>query len=802
MKKNIFFKPIILLAFFITSTPTVYAQYIDSLLNELDTKYPQEKIYLHFDRSYYNPGETIWFKAYITTGNLPSAISKTLYVELMDANGNILQRKIIPILKAGSASGFDLPDSLSSSLLYVKAYTAWMLNFDSTLLYIKPIHIIKPVPKVKKPVPAISYYLKFFPEGGDLVSGLSSRVAFKATDQYGIPVDVSGVIIDGTNNKLVSFSSVHDGMGYFVFTPFADIKYKAQWKDKKGFLHNIDLPEVKKQGVVLSINNKDNQVMYALSRPDSVNEAFTSYYVIAQMQQQLVYSAKINLSYRTMINTSIPTDSLPDGIMQVTVFNANEIPVAERIIFIDHDNYYFNTDLHAVEKNLDKRGHNALQVDVGGNLYSSLSISVTDADLNPRTSNEENIFSSLLLSSDLKGYVYDPAYYFSSDEDSVKQQLDLVMMTNGWRRFKWEKILAGQWPIIKYQPDNYISIQGQIFGLPTNLLIGKELNGILKIKNTKVQMLSIPVTKDGNFKIDNLYFYDTATLFYQFNNDKDKDLTSTASFNFLSSFITPLRLPVNSLNPPQMPDSIALHKNIAAVGLLHQNLYEGNNIKLLGTVTVTAKVKTEEEKMNEEYTSGFFSSGDAHTFILGNDLSSASAMNLLNYLQGKVAGLQISIDGSGNASLSWRGSTPSFFLDEVNSDVNTVQTIPMSDIAMVKVFPPPFVGAFGGGEGGAIAVYTKKGGHDNPLFKGLDFVSIAGYSPIKEFYSPDYSKSSNDNITDYRSTLYWNPFVIFDNKIRRITIPFYNSDKCKKIRIIIEGMNEAGQLTREEKIIE
>src|SRR5579862_4881257 len=143
MKKNIFFKPIILLAFFIASSPVIYAQYIDSLLNELATKYPQEKIYLHFDRSYYNLGETIWFKAYLKSGDLPSTISKTLYAELIDANGTILQRKIIPILKSGAASGFDIPDSISSSLLYVKAYTAWMLNFDSTLLYIKPIHIIK-----------------------------------------------------------------------------------------------------------------------------------------------------------------------------------------------------------------------------------------------------------------------------------------------------------------------------------------------------------------------------------------------------------------------------------------------------------------------------------------------------------------------------------------------------------------------------------------------------------------------------------------------------------------------------------
>ncbi len=121
---------------------------------------------------------------------------------------------------------------------------------------------------------------------------------------------------------------------------------------------------------------------------------------------------------------------------------------------------------------------------------------------------------------------------------------------------------------------------------------------------------------------------------------------------------------------------------------------------------------------------------------------------------------------------------------------------------MIKVFPPPFFGAFGGGDGGAIAIYTKKGGADNPLVKGLEYSTIIGYSSLKEFYSPDYAKDNDNNITDYRSTLYWNPFLIFDNKTRRVTIPFYNNDKCKKIKVIIEGMNETGQLTREEKIIE
>jgi hypothetical protein len=805
MKKYSFVKPLFLSLFLIAAYSHLFAQHLDSLLNELDTKYPQEKVYLQLDRSYYNPGETIWFKAYLTSDNLPSTISKTLYAELLDAKGNLLQRKTLPVLQSSAALNFDLPDTINSSLLYVRAYTSWMLNFDSSMLFIKPIHIIKASGTSKKNT-VISYSLHFFPEGGDLIAGIKSRLAFKANDQYGKPVDASGIVLDDKNNKIASFSSIHDGMGYFLFMPLADTKYKAQWKDKKGVMHETDLPDAKKQGVVLNIDNIENQVTYTLTRPDNADNVFTFYYVVAQIQQQVVYSAKINMSKKTTISTSIPTDSLPDGIMQVTVFNASQVPVAERIVFINRDNYYFNTDLHAVDKHLDKRGHNALQVDVGGNLLSNLSISVTDADLNPPSDNEENIFSSLLLSSDLKGYIYNPAYYFSSDDDSVKRHLDLVMMTNGWRRFNWQNLVNGQWPVIKYEPENYLSIKGKVFGLSQSLLVNKEISCILKTKNATAQIFTIPVTKDGAFKRSSLYFFDTAKVYYQFNNDKDKSITSMASFSIYSSFINSPQQPLalfNSFNAPVVPDSSTMQKNIAAMNLLRQSILDGYKIKVLDVVTVTARQKTPEEKMDEKYTSGFFSGTDAHIFILDTDPFAKGALNVINYLQGKVAGLQISMDGSGNSSATWRGGTPSIFLDEMQSDLQTVQSISMSDVAMVKVFPPPFMGGPGGSPGGAIAIYTKKGGdQDYSLVKGLDFSTIIGYSAIKEFYSPDYATKNDPTVGDYRTTLYWNPFIIMDKTTRRVTIPFYNNDKCKKIRVVIEGMNELGQLTREEKIFE
>jgi hypothetical protein len=777
------------------------AQRLDSLLNDLSTKYPQEKIYIQYDKPYYNPGETIWFKAYLTYDGSALPASKTVYAELIDEKGTVLQKKIMPVIESGAASYFDLPDSLQKNTLFVRAYTSWMLNFDSSLLYLKPVSIISNAKKIVKPA---SYSVTFFPEGGDLVNGVESRIAFKATDQDGNPFYVSGYLSDKQGNKLLSFGSVHNGMGTFSFTPLIKETYKLFWKDKKGAMHESPLPEIKEQGVVLKVTNTNNQINYYLQRPDSVSESFKSYYVIAQAQQQAIYSAVINMKTKTSVTAPLPVDSLLNGIVQITVFNADRIPVAERIVFINHDNYYFNTDLHAVELNLNKRKHNTLQVDVGGSIVSNLSIAVTDESLSTPSSNRENIFSSLLLTSDLKGYVYNPAYYFSAAEDSVAQQLDLVMLTNGWRRFKWEELLAGKWPALNHLPENYLTISGNVYGPASFLLKGKEVSVILKAKAGAEDIFTIPVSPDGKFFRNGIYFFDTAKVYYQFNNDKNKQLTSTTTFSFNNSFVKtlpPSAAVLNNFYLTGQPDSIISVKNKRLTKLLEQDFFEGNKIKSLEGVTLKSHTKTAQERIDEKYTSGFFTGGDAYIFSVADDPFSKGSLTVLNYLQGKVAGLQISTTGTPSAT--WRGGSPSIFLNESPADLEMIQSINMNDVALIKIFRPPFIGAANGGSGGAIAVYMKKGEQASVTAKGLDFVRLNGYSSIKEFYSPDYDKVMDIvPANDLRSTLYWNPFLIMDKNTRRIKVPFFNSDNCKKIRVVIEGINSEGQLTREEKVFE
>ena len=779
------------------------AQKIDSLLQVLDARYPQEKLYLHFDKDYYNPGETIWFKAYLFAGNVPSQISTTIYAELIDENGKVIERKTAPVVMSSASAAFDLSEKLTSSTLYIRAYTDWMLNFDTSFLYQKAIPIVQPK-KSAKTTPAPRSFLQFFPESGELVTGIPSKVAFKATDLHGLPYNVKGNVVGENGKAIAEFSSVHDGMGFFLLVPEAGETYKAVWKDASGKTQNTELPKVATNGIVLQVQQDTGNIRYAITRSGPDQLPGTTVTIVAQMQQQMVYMARANLSEKKSISSSIPLSGLPAGIVQITVITSDNKPIAERLIYVNKQDYYFITDLNLPLKGLQKRKRNVVQIDVPDTIKTNLSVSITDADVNPRQEGGEDIFSNVLLTSDIKGYVHNPGYYFASEADSVARHLDLVMMTNGWRRFKWEDVLAGNWPKIKRLPEQYLSVNGKINGLTRAQLVQQDISGILEI-DKKQQFISIPVDPQGNFKVADLLFYDTAKLYYQLNKDKDKVLTSRASFDIKNNLLktaVPFDRDSTVFFRLSLPGEKSLLQNKELTTRFLEAIAARRKVQTLEKVTITAKVKSKKELMDDQYTSGLFRGGDGYTFITEDDPLASSSFSVLTYLQGKVAGLQITGAGA-QMTMSWRGGSPTVFMDEMQTDISQVQSIPMSDVAMIKVFRPPFIGGSGGGAGGAIAVYTKKGASLNKDVKGLDFVRIPGYSVAKEFYSPDYSKYDETQTQgDFRSTLYWNPFVLTDKDTRRVVFTFYNNDISKRFRIVVEGCDVYGKLTRIEKIFE
>ncbi|HET7003133.1 MAG TPA: hypothetical protein VFI33_17535 [Puia sp.] len=779
-------------------------QMIDSMMKVYAARFPQEKLYLQFDKKAYNPGERIWFKAYLFSGFDPSPYSKNLYTELYDAYGNLILRNTSPFIESTSVGSFDLPSSFEGTRVHIKSYTSWMLNFDTTFVFVKDLRIIGSAQDSAVHLPASPVSLFFFPEGGDLVAGLENNIAFKAEDGFGQPKKISGILYDQTGKPLFNFTSAHNGMGKFLLVPEKQDVFYAVWKDEKGIEHRTDLPAVHSSGIALRILSLKGKLVFSVGRP-AESLANQQVVVIAHMNQQMVYRAVVNLKDVTMSGGNIPTSDLPTGVIQVTVFDMNQMPLAERVCFVDNHEYGLGAKLSVSAKSLQKRGRNVVDIELTDTSKSNLAIAVTDAEVDGNRPGDNNIITGLLLTGDLHGYVKDPYYYFMNESDSLVQQLDLVMLTHGWRRFKWEDLAHGKVPVMKYPLANYLSLNAEVLGVVSSKIAKDEsLNVIFQDKDSATNMLTVPYINNGRFSISGLIFYDTAKAYYQFNTNRN--LSNESAVIFKNGLYTgPKKLrPFDMTMPVWSPDDSSLIRKSQQVFVEIARIHsQDKKVQNLAAVTVRRRVKSDKEKLDEEYASGLFGGGNATIFDLMNNSGQYGSLDIFSYLQGRVAGLQVTVNGP-TPSLLWRGSTPAVYLNEMLADASQVKNISVSDIAMVKVFSPGSAGAISNSAGGVIAVYTKKGRDKraDPSIKGLEMARIPGYTATREFYSPDYLTNPEPEADDIRTTLYWNPYILGSSKEKKFSFTFYNSDVTHHIRIILEGIDENGKMVHLEKMID
>jgi hypothetical protein len=780
----------------------IQAQSFDSTLAKIAAGYQPEKVYLHYDKSSYYAGETIWFKGYLMAGIFPATETKTLYVDWISDNGSVLLHTVSPIVDAVTNGQFEVPSNYSGNFVHVRAYTKWMLNFDTAFLYSKDIQIIPKDPFITKTPIAIIPSLQFFPEGGDIIAGIKNRIAFKANDQYGRPVSIKAKLYDDKGSMLQSFSSVHDGMGSFFLQPKEGSNYTIKWTDEKNMEHSSSLPQIKQAGIAMQVTIENKKRVISLIGTSQLPGSLQQLHLIGTMSQTLVFKTDVQLNETNSARRIIPTDHLPTGILTITLFDAGWNAIAERITFINNNDYSFQPQMEVQRWGLGKRKRNEIEIRVPDSLQNAnLSIAVTDAAIEKDTS--DNIVSNFLLTSEIRGKVFNAAYYFSNNSDSVAQHLDLVMLTNGWRRFKWEDVVKGKLPEINYPKDtSYLTLSGKVFGVAKNQLSGRESIALLiKEKDSSTKFLMMNINSDGSFGDPNIVLFDTLKVYYSL---KAKFLKA-AEARFMTdrlpapSYISFAR---NFVNSKTIFDTTGTyhHSLLASKSLEIMNIDRGQIMK---TVVITATKKPPVKVLDEKYTSGLFKGEDAYQFDLVNDPASTGYPDIFSYLQGRVAGLQINTTTS-PPSFSWRGSSSvAVFLDEMQTDADMISTVPVSDIAYVKVFRPPFIGAVGGGSGGAIAIYTRKGSDQTSSKGGLSSNTVAGYTPIKQFYSPNYDAFDprNDHL-DIRTTLYWNPLLSTTENKKTIKLSFHNNDVTKSFRVVIEGMTRDGLLTHYEQIME
>lgn len=791
------------------------AQKIDSVLTNLYEKSSFEKVYIQFDNNRYASGQNIWYKAYLTSGSEPSLVSKNLYIDWYDDQGKLVNSTVNPIIEGYASGNFTIPEQLKTSSIQATAYTKWMRNFDSSYFFQRRFPILNSNSKqgiyTNKPQETI---VQFLPESGNILLNKQNTIAFKAVNQLGLPTSIYGSIKNQKGDTITSFKTIHDGMGKFSFAPISNEQYIAEWTDIVGSKHQTALPRIFEEGVNLMVESgKTNRTIY-VQRTATVPESMKKISVIAQMNGVILFKANANLTNKESVSSSLPISNFESGILQITVFDANNLPLCERLVFVKNDDYQLHTALHIDTINTNKRGKNVLELELKDTTLTSLSVAITDADLNETP--DITIASQLLLKGDLTGNIFKPAYYFSSNEDSVNNHLDLVMLTNGWRRFSWKKILNNQLASFPYAKDStYLTLTGQVDRI-TDTKISKAglMNLIFVNRDSSKAMLFLPIQNNGNFSEKEFVFYDTAKVLYKLNGmrlpSKTKVLITNDFFRIDAKQIIPMI--------PAYEDTVGLgkYKWLALEQIKVDSLKKLANLK---EVTVYASKQSRIRALDKKYASGMFT-GDAQ-FVY--DLTGEDHINnisVMDFLNGKVGGLQFRSNAysfpvttrqtfntprmpganlMGNHE-NLTGSYPSFYLNEFLTPAENIENINVADLAYIKIFTNGF---FGGNSSRTVAIYTRKGSDIKYNGRGMDYTMVSGYSPIREFYSPSYAETEQEYTTpDLRATILWNPWINLDKNNQKAKISFYNNDVARRFRVIIEGMDNEGKLVHINKLMQ
>ena len=809
MKKLIIIQGLLLAVVFHTA-----AQKIESALNVLNTQHPPEKIYIHYDKEYYVAGETIWFKAYLYSNNKPGGMSTNLYLQFADSKGQVIINKMFPVSGAVAKGNIHIPDTLPQGNYYIRVLTAGMLNDDEGFIYKKNVFVFTGSgTSTPGPAETQNVSLQFFPESGNLVHNIISVVGFKAVDQWGTPVNVNGNIKTETGTTIAPFISYHDGIGKVQFNPQAGTKYVAEIETASG-PRTYTLPPVLMAGINLKIQDEKGGKKFQLSRSEKDKAQLDNLMLVAEINNHIVYENEIVFEDYPSVIGHLVTDSLPSGILHFTVFNQDGMPLAERLSFVDNGEYRGAAEISVTKASVEKRTQNTFEINFPNTIQRSCSVAVIDL---PGTSinDNDNIWSRFLLTSDLKGYIYNPAWYFGNkgpsgenQNDSVKQALDNLMLTHGWSRFNWTKILNGQFPENKYSDPGFISLSGTVKDEKTNESVsGGKLNILIETEDSSSQTLEAGVDAKGRFKMDSLVFSGNTNFFYTYTggNDKQKPV-------------------IVFIDEDPMQKIVSFVPKDIAKNTIEKNFTAAQNKREVDSRYQYVKSRLEEEKelerviikaksnkkpidiVNEKYTTDVFRSPGKVNLDNINEPANDKSLNVVDYVKNSIQ--QIEMQGGGfvnrkNFSLmSGRKWAVGVFLNESLVDISYLRTIRVQDVALIKFFDAGFVGVGSSYPGGAVAIYTKEKFREDEKPDKLHHFGYQGYSITKEFYNPDYNGAdAKRTMPDNRSTLYWNPDVYTDTETKSVKLNFFNNDFSKKYKIIVEGFDAAGKLIHIEKII-
>lgn len=634
--------------------------------------------------------------------------------------------------------------------------------------------------------------VQFFPEGGKLVEGLPIKVAFKAINANGLGEDVSGVVTDNENNEISKFESVHLGMGAFVINPLPGKSFKALIKFANGTSKSFNLPKVEKSGHIITVNNADSAAMTikVMSTPDLINTGELK--LVAQHNGSIYFTAKVPTN-KQLVTLSAPKHDFPSGIVQLTLLSASNVPLSERLTFVNNPGDKINLQAQNLKSAYAKRGKVDLNLTAANDskpTQGSFSVSVTNASIvTPDPENESNIYTSLLLTSDLTGYVEKPNYYFLKNDARTRSDLDLLLLTQGWRKIDWIKISAGQYPPLAFQPEKNLKISGMITknGKPVP-------KGKVSLFSNSGGLFAVDTLSDenGRFSFDHIEFTDSVKFVVQARTDKNNKNVKIDLDMVPNQVVT--------TNPNS--GDVEINVNETLKSYLKQSDDYFNELVKKGLLERTISLKEVEiiKKKNPAPNSNNLNgAGRADAIFGAKELE--NSYSLSQYLNGRVAGLTVM---NGKAfSMRANGRPMAVVLDGMNMGQDfTLDDINIQDIETVEVLKSIAYTAIYGGQGGAgvIVITTKRGGGSsdssyNRYAPGIITYYPKGYYQIRQFYSPRYDVKP-DPKPDLRTTVFWNPHLV-TNKDGKANLNYYNTDQAGNYRIVIEGIDLSGNIVHQ-----
>ncbi|MGZ3812882.1 MAG: TonB-dependent receptor plug domain-containing protein [Mucilaginibacter sp.] len=896
---------------------------------------PVEKVYLHLDRSAYNPGDTIWFKAYTVVGESHqlSALSGVLYCELINEKDSVITRHTLKLIAGLAWADFALSRALRPGNYHIRAYTNWMRNAGPAYFFNQSIQIVGAqtsltnISQSKKTNPDI----QFFPEGGELINGVRSRVAVKSMNANGFGLDIKGVITDNEGNEVAAFETQHLGMGVFALMPQAGKTYKANITNADSIKFSVDLPQAHNEGFTLGINNSASDSIYVkLATNDQMfrSKQNSVFYLVAQSGGKIYFTAEGKLT-GPVFTTRIPKNRFPSGIVQFTLFSQTGEPLNERIVYVQN-NDTLKLTLSSPSTRYLTRQKVKIAINAKGPdskaATSSFSVSVINESRVPLKENSEStILNTLLLTSDIKGFIEEPNYYFTNVNDKTRADLDILMLTQGYRRFEWKKVLNDTTSQITYQPQSSLALVG---GIKTPA--GKPLpkSRVTMVASTK--LFADTVTDiEGNFNFKNLDLPDTAKVVLRARkanngsnvtiyvkqpdyppvtagneikrNTNEKNLTTAQAAELSKSYSEyQMRLKEDSLKKTRqlkevvikdkaqpkpdvynnygtaleynvdmkrlakeffviteaitysipgvsyrngiyyyenakvghfivdgfertadalnyyLPKEIESIRMISATGLdspkliLTTKRYAGTDtsatIKLKEVSIKSTKVSKKPELVHSDNLNG---AGNADQVFMGDRLS--GCVTISDCLNGKLFGVTFGSDGTPSSIRTQgrlTGALPMVIIvDGIILQGAHLNDLNANDIYSIEVLRSgSYLAVYGSNApGGALVITTRRGG-DNPgndkyltseSPTGLITVPFKGYYKVKTFYAPRYAHPKKESEPlDLRNTIYWNPNIITD-KNGNASIEYFNADTKGTYRVVIEGIDDNGNLGRQ-----